>query len=108
MNYASADATREAPGGELGTSARYRFSSENRGTSPRRDWSSAIIVRRGSNGHDANRANPPSSNCELKSLSGSANSSAECFCAIALAAEALDHSALLKKSSHELSSPRIA
>src|SRR5271163_4064937 len=97
-----------APDGEgLGTSARYRFSSENRDTSPRIDWSSAIIVRRGSNGHDANRANPPSSKYELNSLSGSANSSAECFSAIARAAEALKDSAPLKKSSHELSCPRI-
>jgi hypothetical protein len=34
-------------------------------------------------GHDSIRANPPSSKCELNSLSGSANSSAECFCAVA-------------------------
>jgi hypothetical protein len=98
---------REARRRGLGTSARYRSSSENRNSSRRIDCSSAIIVRRGSSGHDANRANPPSSNCELNSLSGSANSSPECFCAIARAAEALKRSAPLKKWSHEISCPRI-
>jgi hypothetical protein len=43
------------------------------------------------------RANPPSFKCDLNSLSGSANSPAECFCAIARAAGALKHSAPLKK-----------
>src|SRR5580704_1320955 len=108
MDHPSEVTMRAACEAELGTFARYLFSSENRLSSPRIDWSSAIIVRRGSNGHDANRANPPSSNSELKSLSGSANSPAECFSAIARAAEALDHSGLLKKSSHDLRCPRIA
>src|SRR5713101_1453272 len=42
-----------AHGGGLGTSARYRFSSENRNSSCRIDCSSASIVRRCSSGHDS-------------------------------------------------------
>jgi hypothetical protein len=91
---------REARSGGPGISARYRFSSENTNLSRRIVCSSASIVRLGSSGHDANRANPPSSKCELNSLSGAASSSAECFCAISRATEALKHSAPLKKSSH--------
>ncbi len=103
MDHPSGDTMREARRGGLGTSARYRFSSENRNSSCRIDCSSASSVRRCSSGHDSIRANPPSSKCELNSLSGSANSSAECFCAVARVAEALRHSAPLKKSSHDLS-----
>jgi hypothetical protein len=103
MDHPSGDTMREARRGGLGTSARYRFSSENRNSSSRIDCSSASIVGRCSSGHDSIRANPPSSKCELNSLSGSANSSAECFCAVARVAEALRHSAPLKKSSHDLS-----
>ena len=44
---------REARRGGLGTSARYRFSSENRNSSCRIDCSSASIVRRCSSGHDS-------------------------------------------------------
>src|SRR6202007_549685 len=91
---------REARPGRLGTSARYRFSSENSNSSRRIDSDSASIVRRGSGGRDANRATPASCRSELNSLSGSVNSSAECFSAIARAEEGLKRSAPLKKSSH--------
>lgn len=108
MDYPLGVTMREARRVDLGTSVRYRFSSENRNSSRRIDWSSAIIVRRGSSGHDSSWANPPCSKCELNSLIGSANSVAECFCAIIRAAEARRHSAPLKNSSHDLSCRRIA
>src|ERR1700686_698583 len=108
MDHPSAVTMRQAHREGLGTSARYRFSSENSNSSRRIDSDSASIVRRGSSGHDANRATPPSCRSELNSLSGSVNSSAECFSAIARAAEALKRSVPLKKSSHEVSCPRIA